>query len=362
MAGRLTRRDVLRRGAGAVFATGCAALGGYLLHDPHGRRGLGTRAQSVRRLPNYFADVGFPGQNPRMSMAMGDVQRMEQVVRAAIGGLDPDKGMRRFIRRGDVVLIKPNVGFDRPPALGATTHPEVLRWVIRLCREAGTRRILVTDHPIESPAACFARTGISRVVEEEGAEILLPAQRHFAEVGVRDCEPDRGLGEVLHHWPMLHAPLAEATKVIGVAPVKDHNLASASMNLKNWYGLLGERRSRFHQAIHETISDLALLMSPTLVVADATRVMMRNGPTGGRLSDISPGGVLGRPTVVASVDPVACDAWCYENLLGRDPDRLAYLGLARDKIRARVVEGEARFGESDWRAYDARGLVTMVNV
>ncbi len=166
----------------------------------------------------------------------------------------------------------------------------------------------------------------------------------------------------LGRWPIFHRPLADATKVIGVAPIKDHNLCSASMNLKNWYGLLGGRRNQFHQAIHDIVSDLGLMMSPTLVIADATRVMMRNGPTGGRISDVRDGGELGRPAVIASVDPVACDAWCYEHLLGRDPAKLAYLDLAEAKIKAQIASGAKRIAERDWRVYERQGQLVTTSV
>jgi uncharacterized protein (DUF362 family) len=334
--GRLTRRECLTRGAGAVLAAGVAAAGGYLLYDPKGDAGLRKRSPAATGL--------------------------ERLVRAAVGGLDPDRGMERFIAKGDVVLIKPNVGFDRPSHLGATTNPEVLRWVIRMCQEAGAREVVVTDNPIEAPQACFAKSGVKRIADMEGARVVLPAQRHFETLAVRDRAPDPGKGEVLERWPFLYTPLAEATKVIGVAPVKDHNLASASMILKNWYGLLGGRRNQFHQAIHAIISDLAMIISPTLVIADATRVMMTNGPTGGRITDVKPGGVLGRAAVIASVDPVACDAWCYENLLGRDPARLAYLDLARQKIQTQIAGGNKRFGESEWHVYDREGKIVTTSV
>jgi uncharacterized protein (DUF362 family) len=349
---RLTRRELLTRGAGAVVAAGLAAGGACLLYDPSGDAGLPAPADVGVRLKNYFADIDFPPSNPRISIATGDAQRIEQLVRAAVDGLDPSLGMRRFITKGDVVLIKPNVGFDRPPHLGATTHPDVLRAVIRLCKEAGADKVIVTDNPIESPQACFAKTRIGQAAQAEGAAVVLPTRGSFRTLTIRDHEPDWSQGEALGCWPVLYDPLDEATKLIGVAPVKDHNLASASMALKNWYGLLGGRRNQFHQAIDNIVSDLALAFSPTLVIADATRVMMRNGPTGGRITDVKPGGELGRPTVVASVDPVACDAWCYENLLGRDPTKLPYLELARDKIKAHIGIPARRFGENDWRAYE----------
>ena len=137
--------------------------------------------------------------------------------------------------------------------------------------------------------------------------------------------------------------------------VKDHNLCYASLGMKGWYGLLGGRRNQFHQAIHEIISDLGYMISPTLMIADGTRVLMRNGPTGGRLQDVKPGN-----TIVAGVDQVACDAWCYENLLGRDPAKLAYLEMACEKFgRGQLPH---RLGQRDWQDYKRRGLVAEINV
>lgn len=341
---------------------GIVGAGGFLLHDPTGDTTLPDPTRDDRRLRNYFAEIDFPASNPRISVAVGNEDRIGQMVRAAIGGLDPSKGMARFVSDGDVVLIKPNVGFDRPPQLGATTNPEVLGHVIRLCRQAGARTVLVTDNPIESPEVCFAKSKIGPVARAEGAHVVLPAQSQFASLIVRDAPPDAQQGEVLQHWPVLFLPLDRAAKVIGVAPVKDHNLCSASMTLKNWYGLLGGRRNRFHQAIHETISDLGMMMSPTLVIADATRVMMNNGPTGGRMSDVRPGGNLERPAIVASVDPVACDAWCYRHLLGREPSTLVYLDLAHRKISAQITRGTKRLSAPDWQTYDRQGKIVTTNV
>ena len=358
----LTRREMLVRGAGAVAAAGAFTAGAFLLHDPTGQAGLDTGTGKELVPKNFFAEVDFPPSAPRISIATGGADQTEQMVRAAVAGLAPSRGIAQFISPGDVVLIKPNVGFDRPPYLGATTHPEVVRGVIRLCKEAGARRVLVADHPIEAPTACFARSGIGDVVRAEGAELFFPTTADFVTLVLRSRRPDRLQGEALDRWPVLGPPLAQATKIIGVAPIKDHNLCSASMNLKNWYGLLGGRRDKFHQAIHHVISDLAMAFSPTLVIADATRVMMRNGPTGGRVSDVSPGGLLVRAAVIASVDPVACDAWCYENLLGRDPNHLAYLDLASRKIALQIAQGAKRFAERDWRVYAREGRIVSAAV
>ncbi len=355
----LTRRELLARGAGAVVAAGAAAVGGYLLYDSRGDAGLRKASDATLRLKNYFAEIDFPASSPRISVALGDAQDIKKLVRAAVGALDAKLGMGRFIAKGDIVLIKPNVGFDRAPHLGATTNPEVLRATVRLCKEAGADKVIIADNPIEAPEACFAKSGIQRAAEAEGARVVLPSQSGFEMLVIRDRRPDARKSEALGRWPVFYRPLAEATKVIGIAPVKDHNLCGASMNMKNWYGLLGGRRNQFHQAIHNIVSDLGMMMSPTLVIADATRVMMRNGPTGGRSTDVRPGGVIGRPTIVASVDPVACDAWCYEHLLGRDPAKLAYLDLAHRKIAEQIAAGMKRFAERDWHTYERQGLIAI---
>ncbi len=352
----------MKRGAGAVVLGAAAAAGGVWLYDPRGDAGLPKPSDATLRLKNYFAGLEYPEAAPRVSIAIGDEGRLEQMVRAAVGGLDPARGMKRFVTTGDVVLIKPNVGFDRVPHMGATTNPDVLHWVIRLCREAGAAKVLVADNPIEAPEACFAKSRIQQAAEGEGARVILPNQNRFEVLIIRDTEPNSAKGEALGRWPIFHSPLAEATKVIGLAPIKDHNLCGASMNLKNWYGLLGGRRNQFHQAIHNIVSDLALMMTPTLVIADGTRVMMKNGPTGGRLSDVKIGGELGRPVIAAAVDPVACDAWCFQKLLGRDPAQLAYLEMAENKIAAQVAGGWTRFGQRDWQAYEQQGKLITATI
>ncbi|HOB76194.1 MAG TPA: DUF362 domain-containing protein [Phycisphaerae bacterium] len=363
----VTRREMLIRGGATVALAGAAAIGAKLLYDPVGDAGL--QPPPAIQLKDYFGKIKaeYPASAPRISTAFGRPEYLEspdkiaQMVRAAIGGLDEkggSLGIRRFISRGDTVCIKPNVGFDRGPALGATTNPDVVRAVIRLCREAGAKRIIVADNPIEDPAACFAKSGIKAAAEAEGAEVVIHADAHDAPVQVRPGSPDPARHEALGTWPIFWKPLKEADKVIGIPPIKDHNLCFASMGMKNWYGLLGGRRNQFHQAIHNIISDLGFMMKPTLIVADGTRVMMKNGPTGGRMEDIRIGGVAGAPAIVASVDQLACDSYCLQKLLGRDPANLQYLQFAWDKFGGDASRIVARH----WQEYHGPGLVVEANV
>jgi uncharacterized protein (DUF362 family) len=361
------RRDFLKRGAGTVAAAGAAAGLGWWLYDSTGKAGL--LHPEPERLKNYFADIDHPAASPRISIARGGLDSIDRMVRAAVGGLDSEKGMSRFIARGDSVLVKPNVGFERAPKYGATTNPEVLRSVIRLCFEAGAKEVLVADNPIEAPASCFSRTNIRRTAEGEGAKVMIPADVHFRPIAIRPPrpdgtphQPDPARHEALGTWPIFWEALRRVDKVIGLPPIKDHNLCHASMGMKNWYGLLGGRRNQFHQAIHNIVSDLGFMLNPTLMIIDGTRVMMKNGPTGGRLDDVREGN-----TVVASVDQLACDAWCYENLLGRDPAALRYLELAQRKFGEtdsgeRSYESTKRFANRDWTAYRRQGKIVESSV
>ena len=249
------------------------------------------------------------------SLAIAHGTEHEKTIRAAMTALG---GMGRFIQNGDLVMIKPNVAFDRPPALAATTHPDALRAVAKLCFEAGAHKVIIADNPINSPTGCFLKSGLTAVAADMNLDLLYPETNSFAPLSLD--------GEILKEWTFFNTPFKKATKVIGLAPCKDHNLCHASMTTKNWYGLLGGRRNQFHQHIHSIVSDFALMMKPTLVILDGMNVLMSNGPTGGRLSDVKP-----MNTIVAGTDMISVDAYGYEHLLERDIAELTYLHKAQSR-------------------------------
>jgi uncharacterized protein (DUF362 family) len=336
---------MLVRVGGTVAVAAGAAWATKRFYDPKGDAGLPVYPGAT--LKNYFAKIhdSFGASTPRISVARGaagsdgEVSR-ETIRRMITAALAPMGGLERFIERGDTVLIKPNVAFDRGPRMGATTNPDVLAEMIRMCHAVGAAKVIVADNPIEKPEPCFAKSRTRWAAEAEGAELILPSQGQFRSVAIRDRDPNPAAFEALGTWEVFYRPLERADKVIGLPPIKDHNLCFASMSMKNWYGLLCGRRNQFHQAIHNIVSDLGMMISPTLVVVDGTRVLMKNGPTGGRLEDVAIGGVMGRPSIVASVDPVASDAWCCQHLLGRDPAAgVRYLELAEQKIQSRIEAG-----------------------
>lgn len=223
-------------------------------------------------------------------------------------------GMSRFVSRGDVVVIKPNISWARAPQFGATTHPEVLRAVVRLCFDAGAKTVRIADHTIHDARQCFLATGVAQVAKETGAELVYPSSSLMREMHLH--------GHRLQMWPVF-APIVEADKRINIPVAKVHSISRLTLGMKNWIGGVGGRRNALHQDIHQSIVDLAQFFKPDLTIIDATRIMIDNGPSGGSLSDV----VL-RNRLILSDDPVAADAHVANRLFQLEPKEIGYIRLA----------------------------------
>jgi uncharacterized protein (DUF362 family) len=254
----------------------------------------------------------------------------DELVRAAVGAIG---GVERFVERGDRVLVKPNIGWDRVPLTAANTSPAVVAALVRLCRDAGARQVMVGDVSCNDARRSFDRSGIGRAAREAGADVVLPSGSRPFRVA------DLG-GAVLRRWPVFE-PALECDKLINVPVVKNHTLAGLTCALKNWYGVLGGRRERLHQSIDESIADLATFFLPTLTVVDAVRVMFRGGPTGG-----SPSDTRRLDTLVASVDQVAADAVA-SGLIDLAPSDVPYLAMASQRGAGRSTIAALRVSEVD---------------
>jgi uncharacterized protein (DUF362 family) len=239
-------------------------------------------------------------------------------------------GMSRFVRPGETVAIKPNIGWDRTPAQAANTNPEVVAALILLCRQAGAKQVLITDVSCNDPRRSFTRSGIWQATEEAGGIVVLPAEHRLRE---RDIG-----GQILGRMPVL-TPVLAADRLINVPVAKHHGLSRFTGAMKNLYGLLGGRRNRLHQRIDESIADLADFAKATLTVMDATRVLVRSGPQGGSLDDVENVG-----EVIAGVDPVAIDAYTCRHV-GLSPSDLPYLWLASAREIGQAELTKARIEE-----------------
>ena len=301
----LSRRQFMARSAKAGVSILAACSISYWFYD---RAGPARSAQDDTgvRIP----DFSMPQLGQHLSIVRGS-SRSETLELAlkSIGGI------QAFIKKGDRILLKVNAAFASPPMLCATTHPDMVAAITRLCFKAGAASVTVTDNPINDPASCFRLTGIEQAARSAGATVLFPQKEFFKPFSLENAQ-------LIRNWPVLYEPLSRIDKIIGTAPVKDHHRSGASMIMKNWYGLLGGRRNIFHQDIHTIIQELAMMIKPTLVVLDGNTTMMRNGPTGGSLSDLKE-----THTMIVSTDQVAADAFG-ATLLDKTVDELPFIKKA----------------------------------
>ncbi len=309
----VNRRQLLIRAAKAGAVAGGALLWGALFYS---REPVRRRDEKIYTFRDYRAPE--PAKTDSFAVVHGTDR--EKMVRAAVDHLG---GISRFIRPGERVLIKPNVGWDRQPEEAANTHPALVGAVVRLCLSAGASKVWVTDVSVNDPYRSFARSGIEEATRQAGGRIRYTTDNDFVQTDLK--------GEVLKIWPVSRF-YHEVDRVINMPIVKHHSLSKCTIALKNWYGVLGGRRNRLHQKINESIADLAAAVRPTLTLVDATRVLIRNGPTGGSLADVSV-----ENTLLAGEDAVALDAWSLRYLDLNVAD-VPYLGLAEQR----------GVGVSDW--------------
>jgi len=299
-----TRRDFLIRAVKAAAALAATGAAGYRF-----RTNIIPVADVSGDRAFTLPDFSVAGHAGKMAIATG-TDRVRMLNRA----IDAIGGIGSFVKTGDRVLIKVNAAFATPPMLCATTNPDLLAEIVRLCRSSGAS-VAVTDNPINDPVSCFELTGIADAARRSGATLWVPKADSFRPMTLPG-------GRLIRNWPFLSTPFQGITKLIGVAPVKDHHRAGASMIMKNWYGLLGGTRNVFHQDIHNIVKELALLVKPTLAILDGTMTMMTNGPTGGSVDDLKATGAL-----VVSTDQVAADGFGV-TLLGRKAADLPYITKA----------------------------------
>ena len=226
-------------------------------------------------------------------------------------------GMSAFMSRGDSVLLKPNIGWDRRVEQGANTHPEVVRAVGEMCLEAGAGRVVILDRTCNDARRSYRNSGMQDMVKNlSDRRISLDFVREN-----RFLKTDIPRGVVIKKWPLYEEAL-KADVIINIPVAKHHSISRLTLGMKNLMGLMGGNRGLFHSGIGQKLADLTSVLEPGLTVLDATRIMVRNGPTGGRLEDVK---ILNR--VAASSDPVAIDAYG-ATLFGVAPGDLSFVTAA----------------------------------
>ncbi|MBI5419440.1 MAG: DUF362 domain-containing protein [Deltaproteobacteria bacterium] len=243
-------------------------------------------------------------------------------VRRAVSALG---GIRAFVSRGDVVVLKPNIGWDRTPEQAANTNPDVVVAMAEMCLSAGAKEVRVFDRTCNEPRRCYANSGIQAAVEAFGkrhgasdaARIYHVEERKFRRTSIPGAL-------AMKEWDLYRDAL-EADKIINLPVAKHHSLATVTLGLKNMMGVMGGNRGQMHFNLSECLVDLHRRLDTRLTVIDATRVLLRNGPSGGNLADVRAPGKM-----FASTDVVAADVVAAEKVFGLKPPDVAHLQKALD--------------------------------
>ena len=206
--------------------------------------------------------------------------------------------------------------------MAANTNPEVVAEIVKLCLEAGAKKVKVFDNPVNDARRCYKQSGIADAAEKAGADVKFVDTRKFKDVKLQ--------GMALKSWP-LYSEVLDADKFINVPIAKTHGLAGLTLSLKNLMGIMGGSRGRIHQNIDECLIDVAGAVKPALTVLDAVRMLTANGPQGGDLSDVK---IMN--TIIAGTDMVAVDSFG-TTLFGKKPNDLGCVKAARKR----------NFGKSD---------------
>lgn len=315
---RLERREFLKKagkwGGGLLLAGSLGALAGC------GAKGTRPVARSSTPASVPVQPAPAPGS---ADLAVATGQSPAEITRKA---MDAVGGMRRFVKAGGTVVVKPNASFMDGPQAGTSTHPEVVASVVTMCREAGAARVIVMDHTLRGAAqTCLQSNGIGAAVKQAGGEILAFGAGESGH-GV-DAAIPRG---VALHRTNIYPELLSADLVITVPKAKHHGSAGLSLGMKNFIGVVTEMSSIHNVGLHQGIADLNTLIKPGLSVVDATTILLDNGPGG-------PGPTRSANTVIASHDVVAADAFAC-TLFGKSPSEIGYI----------VAGNRAGLGEIDF--------------
>jgi len=236
----------------------------------------------------------IPSPPDKAYLAVARGQSPEIIVQAAIKALG---GMGRFVKKGNNVIIKPNICVAyHTYEYAATTNPEVVGALVRLCVGAGARRVRVMDYPFGGKAEqAYERSGIGKAVTEAGGEMEVMSAMKFRGIAIPD-------GRDITKWP-VYIDAIDTDVLINVPIAKHHSLGRLTLGMKNLMGLIRDR-SQFHFNLGQRIADLTSLLRPQLTVVDAVRILTNHGPSGGNLNDVKL-----MNTVIASHDIVAADAY-----------------------------------------------------
>lgn len=276
-----------------------------------------TRRSFLKGSLAFAASAYFPVEGFSDMVSNVYISESENIRKAVRHGIDMAGGIDRYIKKNDVVAIKPNMAWARAPQYAANTNPIVVAEVVDLCYKAGAKEVYVSDNPCDNARSVFTLSEIPKYAEDAKAKVFIPQGRHFKEMNIN--------GRFVKEWSVFEL-YKSADKVINIPVAKHHGSSQLTACMKNWFGGVGGYRGSLHQNLHQAIYDIATFFKPTLNVVDCTRVLLRNGPTGGSFSDVKALNKIIVATDQAAADTIAAD---FLGINVRDVDYLMIAGRNR---------------------------------
>lgn len=286
----MKRRDFFKSSIGSSLAAGAAfSIGGY---------------------DKLWKEVPQRARNDMVAIMGGNPDAMFDL------GIQEYGGMGAFVKKGQKVLVKPNIGWDVIPELAANTNPLLVKRIIEHCFSAGAREVYVFDHTCDNWVNCYKNSGIEKVAKDAGAKVV-PAnsENYYQEISIP--------GGLKLQKAKVHEILLETDVFINVPVLKDHTSTRMTASLKNTMGLIWDRGYWHSNDLDQCIADYALYeKKPSLNVIDCYNVMVKNGPQGVSKEDL----VLMKSQILTT-DWVAGDA-AAARMLNVPADMIGYLPLA----------------------------------
>ena len=212
---------------------------------------------------------------------------------AAMGGIS------RFIKKGDKVVVKPNMGWDKKPEFAANTNPDLLTAVIKDCFAAGASEVTIFDNTCDEWQACYKNSGLEDAAKAAGAKVAFAHdERYYKSVtlpkGVKLKETK------------IHEAIINCDKWINVPVLKTHGGAKLTISMKNYMGIVWDREYWHKNDLQQCIADCATYTKkPVLTIVDAYRIMTQNGPKGRTIEDTQTAKALFMSTDMVAVDTAA---------------------------------------------------------
>lgn len=220
-------------------------------------------------------------------------------------------GIEKFVSRGDTVVVKPNIGWNKSPEYAANTNPIVVATIVKMCYDAGAKVVKVFDNTCNNSRMCYENSGIYKSVKSSGGYIYYTSDWKF-------YPGEFPKNSLMNEWPIFKDAV-ECDCFINVPIAKHHGLTGLTLSMKNLMGVCGGSRGKMHWDIDRKLAELTDFIKPDLTVIDAYRILLRHGPQGGNLKDVEK-----KKTVIASADPVLADSYA-ATLFNISPEKIGYI-------------------------------------